>query len=237
MTNNIFIFCDASYNHTFKTASLSVYFSNTKKYYNRIIQKIKTSQEAELSAVLFSILLARNFRLDNIVIVYDNINIPILELKNKFICDFDYIQFLWLKRDYLDYVDFHSRLFLDNFFHHNSKIENNKTLSSFLKYPFVKKINFFILILNGKEKELIESYKNKSNINDLKKYKFGNINCIKYIYHLLNDEEKDSFFNFIIKIIPKIHNSRNFKNVDMAKLEIFVLSGFDRIKKLNKKFN
>lgn len=234
MINNVFIFCDASYNHTFKTASVSVYFSDNRKYYNRIIQNIKNSTQAELSAIFFSLLLAKYFRLDNIVIVYDNINLPILEIKNKFIMDFKHVQFLWLKREYLDYVDFHSRTFLDNFFHHSSKIENNKTLSSFLKYSFVKKINFFILILEGKEKELIKCYKNKTNINELKNYKFKNVNCIKYVYHLMNDTEKDSFFKFIIKIIPKIQNSKAFKTVDTAKLEIFILSGFDKIKKFKR---
>ncbi len=231
MQENIFIFSDASYVHKRKIASCSVYFSHNRKYYNKIIKGLNNSNLAELSSVLFALLLAKEFKLENIIILYDNNQIPVDKIKTKFKSDFEYLQFVWVKRNFLDNIDFHSKSFLENFF--DNQLLENQTVSIFIKYPLKIKLYFFKFILTDREKILIDCYLYNTSIDILKEHKFKSINSIKYVYSCLSADEQILFFDFLIKVIPKIKNLKNFHVVNVSKLEIFLLVGFNKIKKIN----
>ena len=112
MKTAIFI-TDASFNKRDKTSLLGIKNITEKKTYQKSIIA-DNPKEAEKKGILEAINIAYNNKIQNLVIVCDN-KFAIQEIKRDFFKSesnknkFWYIQFLWLKREYLEEADFLSK--------------------------------------------------------------------------------------------------------------------------------
>lgn len=104
MTKNIFIMSDASYDNRNKIAGIGVRVLNPSESHKLAIMA-NDSIEAEEYGVISALEYAIYRGFDNVVCIYDNLAIDIKSIYEYFKVYFNHLQFLWLKREYLDEVD------------------------------------------------------------------------------------------------------------------------------------
>ena len=104
MENNVIYLSDASYDEATCEAGIAVKNLTTKQTSAQSIHA-RSAYEAEEFALIEAINHAIEHHHRNCVFVYDNINIDTKRLGEFFESMFDKVQFLWMKRDYLNEVD------------------------------------------------------------------------------------------------------------------------------------
>ena len=209
MNGNVFMISDASYCSLTKIASLSVFCSHTGKTYNKILKNIQDSSFAETAALLFSIKMAINLNYLNTVFIYDNITINVSLIKNMYSHKFQHIQFLWLKRDNLQEVDIIARK--------NLKLARDdygiELLNNFIELSIESKIKAIMYTTkNQKEYEILNQFiKNEFTLDSLIEINIRKTQTFRYLYHLLDSKDKIDFYEYIIRVVPKIKNISDFK--------------------------
>ena len=204
MNGNVFMISDASYCSLTKIASLSVFCSHTGKTYNKILKNIQDSSFAETAALLFSIKMAIKLNYSNTVFIYDNITINVSLIKNMYSHKFQHIQFLWLKRDNLQEVDIIARK--------NLKLARDdygtELLNNFIELSIESKIKAIMYSTkNQKEYEILNQFiKNEFTLDSLIEINIRKTQTFRYLYHLLDSKDKIDFYEYIIRVVPKIKN-------------------------------
>ncbi len=231
MQENKILFSDSSYSQETKIASISVYDVVEDSYETRVVKNIKNVFVAETMALKFSVSLAIARGYENVVFIYDNINIDKEAIRQEYQEFFKMIQFVWLKREFLKKVDSCAKKALRDCFK-IEKAQNSKSITK--KVPnnsenefnnlkqlilIYKKLELPILIekfkenvFNKHEKYIIENWQN--NLLDKKKIFSGSIDFIRYrlFYSLLNKNKMKSEFYEILKFYyPKIELNENFR--------------------------
>lgn len=211
MNGNVFMISDASYCSLTKIASLSVFCSHTGKTYNKILKKIQNCFIAETAALLFSIKMAIKLNYSNTVFIYDNITINVTLIKNMYSHKFQHIQFLWLKRDNLQEVDIIARK--------NLKLARDdygtELLNNFIELSIESKIKAIMYSTkNQKEYEILNQFiKNEFTLDSLIEINIRKTQTFRYLYHLLDSKDKIDFYEYIIRVVPKIKNISDFKHL------------------------
>ena len=211
MNGNVFMISDASYCTLTKIASLSVFCSHTGKTYNKILMDIQDSSFAETAALLFSIKIAIKLNYSNTVFIYDNITINVNLIKDMYSHKFQHIQFLWLKRDNLQEVDIIARK--------NLKLARDdygtELLNNFIELSIESKIKAIMYTTkNQREYEILNQFiKNEFTLESLNKINIRKTQTFRYFYHLLDSKDKIDFYEYIIRVVPKIKNISDFKDL------------------------
>lgn len=237
----VFLQSDASYSEKNKFANISVYDTYQNKFYSNDIFKIKNSTQAEFYALIFSIKIANKNKYKNVIFVYDCKSLDINSLmefcKNK--CNFLNFQFLWLPRIFLLQSDELSRANLkllvrkydfnltdEELIITYKKSDSRKILLSVFNYLDDTFIN---------EKKVIEIYlENKYFLSKLQKIRIQNQDIFRFIYHMIDADEKQKFYSFFSTLMPTIENSPTFlkqpKKIFLAEILRDILSKL-RLKK------
>ena len=211
MNANVFMISDASYCTLTKIASLSVFCSHTGKTYNKILMDIQDSAFAETAALLFSIKIAIKLNYSNTVFIYDNITINVNLIKDMYSHKFQHIQFLWLKRDNLQEVDIIARK--------NLKLARDdygtELLNNFIELSIETKIKAIMYSRkNQREYEILNQFiKNEFTLDSLNEINIKKTQTFRYLYHLLDSKNKIDFYEYIIRVVPKIKNISGFKHL------------------------
>ncbi|MDN5105049.1 hypothetical protein O8C79_07090 [Aliarcobacter butzleri] len=209
MNGNVFMISDASYCSLTKIASLSVFCSHTGKTYNKILNNIQNCFFAETAALLFSIKMAIELNYSNTVFIYDNITINVNLIRNMYSHKFQHMQFLWLKRDNLQEVDIVARknlkLARDNY--------GTELLNNFIELSIESKIKAIMYSTkNQREYEILNQFiKNEFTLDSLNEINIKKTQTFRYLYHLLDSKDKIDFYEYIIRVVPKIKNISDFK--------------------------
>lgn len=209
MNGNVFMISDASYCTLTKIASLSVFCSHTGKNYNKILNNIQNCFFAETAALLFSIKIAIKLNYSNTVFIYDNITINVSLIKNMYSDKFQHMQFLWLKRDNLQEVDIVARK--------NLKLARDdygtELLNNFIELSIESKIKAIMYSTkNQREYEILNQFiKNEFTLDSLNEINIKKTQTFRYLYHLLDSKDKIYFYEYIIRVVPKIKNISDFK--------------------------
>lgn len=223
MEENKILYSDASYDCDTKTTSISVYDLEKDSYDTKIYKNVPNSCVAEEMALKTSIMLAISRDYRNVVFVYDCLSIDVEKLRNEYKQFFDVVQFLWLKREFLNRVDSCARKVLRECFASKSnskpKAENKQEprAKQENKYEMLKvkelrnisiedMISFFEKnILSGDEINLLKGRL-------VKKNKDINIDGLRAICSLVRDSKIcKKFYNKIKSKYPKIDLIENFR--------------------------
>ena len=238
----VFLQSDASYCNKNEFANLTVFDTLENKFYNSSVFKIKNSTEAEFQALAFSIKIAKKNEYKNVIFVYDcnSLNIESLSEFCKTKCSFYNFQFLWLPRTFLLQTDEIARTNLKQLL---KKYDFNLTDEELIKiYKTFDARKILLSILNSlddtfqNEKKVIQIYlDNNYTLSKLKKIQIKNQDIFRFIYHMLNSDEKEKFYAFFSTIMPTIENSLTFlkqpKKVFLAGILRDILSKL-RIKRM-----
>ena len=147
----------------------------------------------------------------NTVFIYDNITINVPLIKNMYSHKFQHMQFLWLKRDNLQEVDIIARK--------NLKLARDdygiKLLNNFIELSIESKIKAIMYTTkNQKEYEILNQFiKNEFTLDSLIEINIRKTQTFKYLYHLLDSKDKIDFYEYIIRVVPKIKNISDFKHL------------------------
>jgi hypothetical protein len=243
----IFLQSDASFSQKNKFANLTVYDTYENRFFNSHLFDIKNSTIAEYYALIFSIKIAKKNRYKNVIFVYDCNSIDIDSLQNfcKTKCSFNTFQFLWLPRIYLLKTDEIAR---NNLRQLTKKYDFNLTDEELIKiYKTFDTRKIFLSILNflnddfSNEKKAIQIYlDNTYQLSNLQKIQIKNQDLFRFIYHMLNTDEKQKFYVFYTKIMPTIKDSKTFlhqpKKVFLGEILREVLSKLRIKKDISKKY-
>ena len=220
--DNIFLLSDASYNQSTKIVSIAVKDTYTGEIYTKILKDIKSSMQGEFLALCFAIKLAHKFKYKNPVFIYDcrTLDINSLEIYIKRHFNFNIVQFLWLKRNYLKEPDRLARFStqLGQAINIKTKYENinpsQKTIDSFMKLE-LNKINYLILIYlkNNSTQDYDEflKYLNGTKFKRGTKIKTNFSQLYRFYYQILPRNKKGLFFDYISKTFPEILKDKAFK--------------------------
>lgn len=207
-----FILSDASYSHGSKVAGLGVVDLRTGESWTKTLNNIESSNLAELEALKFAIQIALKSSYKNVVFVYDNISVATHILKERYKKNFHHMQFLWLKRKFLqksDDIAKKARVFQENFLRKcnpsikikpiKTELTDNQIIQKFKDQSIDRAFIFYMLIANEMEKKILKAYlKNrKDSICNIEiNQKSGNF--FNFIYYMIEDREvKNDFFDFI----------------------------------------
>ena len=163
---------------------------------------------AETAALLFSIKMAIKLNYSNTVFIYDNITINVSLIKNMYSHKFQHIQFLWLKRDNLQEVDIIARK--------NLKLARDdygiELLNNFIELSIESKIKAIMYTTkNQKEYEILNQFiKNEFTLDSLIEINIRKTQTFRYLYHLLDSKDKIDFYEYIIRVVPKIKKGTSF---------------------------
>lgn len=213
----VFLQSDASYSHKNKFANLTVFDTYENRFYNSSMFEIKNSTVAEYNALVLSVKIAKKNRYKNVIFVYDCNSIDINSLIEfcKIKCNFKSFQFLWLPRTFLLKTDEIAR---NNLRQLIKKYDFNLTDEELIKiYKTFDTRKILLSILNFlddtfiNEKKAIQIYlDNTYQLSNLQKLQIKNQDIFRFIYHMINTNEKQKFYAFYIKLMPSIINSRTF---------------------------
>lgn len=224
MDNNVFLISDASYrNNGF--AGLGIRDTRRKQDHYMSISNIKSPQEAEMAALLFSIKIALRNKYRNVVFVYDCINLPVHHLDNLMSKKFEFCQFLWLKRKFTKDADILSKKALQ-LSESITVLERQKTtriqkksltdiglINIFKSYEEDKILTACLFISSEKESRVIKMYlSNKNQKKGLPRFRSKNLELYKFIYNVLSKNSKKVFCRYVSIVIPEIKKSKNFKS-------------------------
>ncbi len=225
----VFLQSDASTCHKNKVANITVLDTYDNKFYSKNLEGVN-SIEAEFLALLFSIKIAIKNKYKNVVFVYDCQSLNTTSLKEycKKSHKFFSFQFLWLPRDFLSNVDEIARINLKQL---TKKIDFNLTDNQLFKYYRTfdsKKILLSVLTYLDEsfinEKKVIKLYlQNDYSLKDIEEIKIKNIDIFRFIYHSLNQFEKQKFYEFFSKINPEIKDTNTFKEIPKKNFLIGIL--------------
>ena len=190
---------------------------------------------AKFFASRHSIKIAKKNRYKNVIFVYDCNSIDIESLQNfcKTKCTFNTFQFLWLPRTFLLKTDEIAR---NNLKQLVKKYDYNLTDEELIKiYKTFDTRKILLSILNylddvfSNEKKAIQIYlSNNYQLSNLQKIQIKNQDIFRFIYHMLNPDEKQKFYAFFTKIMPSIKESKTFlhqpKKVFLAEISREILS-------------
>ena len=240
MEDNIFILSDASYSSHTKLTGLGVIDTFTQKRYQLSLSNIKSAYEAEFNALALSIKIAIENGYSNVVFVYDCKNLEVNSLKEyakRFISN---VQFLWLKRKYLNESDSlakQARKLVEKFSITKASNEDLEIIKKhsleksvkklFMSYTTSTKLKAILHIANKREKEIINAFLSSSSINLNVKNKLGSKNAtlMKFIYHILMTEDQISFLHYLTYVNPDL-NKKSFRKSLKDETERYY---FDRI--------
>lgn len=105
MRDMVVFVSDASYKLD-STAILAVQDEHTGRTYQKIVvEKLKSSLEAEEQALRFAIDIAIVNEYKHVIFIYDCLALNTDVLKKRYARNFESIQFLWLKRSFISVVD------------------------------------------------------------------------------------------------------------------------------------
>lgn len=102
---NVFMISDASYCPNTKKAGIAVVDTFSGNKYSTMLTNIRNSQEAEFTALVYSIKIALNKGYKDVVFVYDCQGIDLSNLQKYIQNKFTSSQFLWLVRDFTKDAD------------------------------------------------------------------------------------------------------------------------------------
>lgn len=225
MEDNIFILSDASYSSKTKIAGLGVIDTFREKKYKLSVININSIQQAEFFALALSIKIAICNKYSNVVFVYDCKELKIdslVEYANKKIKN---VQFLWLKRNYLNEVDSlakSARKLIEKLNIKKAlaedlkKIENKYILEErkriFMSFPTKQKIMAVVYIANEREYEILNGFLSFSLIDTSLEKGLGSKKgtFLKFVYTILVGDDKVSFLNYILYVKPSL-NKKIFK--------------------------
>ncbi|MDD4330063.1 MAG: hypothetical protein PHD79_08930 [Aliarcobacter sp.] len=231
----VFLQSDASYCNKNEIANLTVFDTSENKFYNSNVFKIKNSTEAEFQALVFSIKIAKKNEYKNVIFVYDcnSLNIESLSEFCKTKCSFYNFQFLWLPRTFLLQTDEIARTNLKQLL---KKYDFNLTDGELIKiYKTFNTRKILLSVFNYlddtfvNEKKAIDMYlENKYSLLKLQKIRIQNQDIFRFIYHILDSDEKQKFYAFFSTIMPTIQNSLTFlkqpKKIFLAEILREILS-------------
>lgn len=104
MTSDVVFFqSDASFKNN-NTAIIAIRDTYSNKTYQEIIETT-SSIEAEKQALIFAINIAIIKEYKHVIFIYDCLALNVDVLKKRYFKNFESIQFLWLKRKYISFVD------------------------------------------------------------------------------------------------------------------------------------
>ena len=225
MKDNIFFLSDASYCDNSKTAIIAVFNCFSKERFIKKLFDIKNSTIAEFLALSYAVKIADNMGYKNVVFVYDCRTLDVESLKIYITKNFRFktFQFLWLCRNYLKEPDKIARqhtILKDSLnvksVNMNHSFSNIVHINEFLSYG-LKKVQNMILqyFKNSFEMTDYEVFQNYINGNyELKailKKRTTNIQLYRFFYHILPINERNKFYQYIIKAFPRIKNESHFK--------------------------
>ncbi len=245
MQNNIFMISDASYSTKTKIAGLGVVDLSTKKKYQKPVQNMGSIDDAEFYALAYSVKIALENNYDNVVFVYDRMDMDITSLKEYVKLKFDSVQFLWLKREYVHQADKLAnkarklaeqliikptppKILLKSI----RRLDDKRVIKIFKSFSKIQIINACLKISNQREQQILNGYLSSTMIKthgkDNKLIGLGSKKrtFIIFVYSVLPDNEKKSFFNYLSHIDS---------NIDKKKFGSF-LSVNVRINYINKIF-
>jgi hypothetical protein len=237
----VFLQSDASYSNKNKFANLTVFDTHENKFYNSSIFEIKDSTTSEYQALVFSIKIAKKNKYKHVIFVYDCYGLDLNSLMEfcKTKCNFYSFQFIWLPRTFLLQTDEIARTNLRKLI---KKYDFNLTDEELIKiYKTFDARKILLSILNYldatfiNEKKAIQIYlDNNYELTKLKKFQIKNQDIFRFIYHMLDIDEKLKFYAFYTTIMPTIKDSKTFlsqpKKVFLAQILREILSTL-RIKK------
>ncbi|MDD2887640.1 MAG: hypothetical protein PHY66_08225 [Aliarcobacter sp.] len=215
----VFLQSDASTCHKNKVANITVLDTYDNKFHCKNLEAVN-SIEAEFIALIFSIKIAIRNKYKNVIFIYDCQSLNTTSLKEycKKSHKFFSFQFLWLPRDFLSNVDEIARTNLRKL---TKKIDFNLTDNQLFKYYRTFKTEKILLSVLTylddsfiNEKRVIKLYlQNDYSLKDLGEMKIRNNDIFRFIYHSLNQLEKFKFYEFYLKINPRIKNDIAFKQI------------------------
>ena len=230
MDYNVFMVSDASYSATSQTAGLGVADLCSNQTHMKCLKDIKNTQEAELEALKYAISIALINEYKDVVFVYDNISLPVHELQSAIKNRFNSVQFLWLKRVYLQRADLLSkkaRVLQEKFIKKSSskvdiidfgikyELSDIAIINNFKKEPPLRVLKYAMLIASDTQKELLKEYIKDGSTNSLKReLRSKDIKFFRFIYCLINQkDERERFFKFIQNVSFTQIKPNNFKEM------------------------
>lgn len=213
----VFLQSDASFSQKNKFANLSVFDTYENRFYCSNVFKIKNSTDAEFQALILAIKIAKKNKYKNVIFVYDCNGLDIESLlqfcKSK--CNFLNSQFLWLPRTFLLQTDEIARNNLKQLVKKYDFNLTDEELIKIYKTFDTRKILFSILnYLDNSfenEKKAIQIYlDNTYQLSNLQKIQIKNQDLFRFIYHMLDSDEKQKFYAFYTKLMPSIKDSKVF---------------------------
>jgi hypothetical protein len=231
----VFLQSDASYSEKNKFANISVYDTYQNKFYSNDIFKIKNSTQAEFYALIFSIKVANKNKYKNVIFVYDCNSLDIESLTQfcKTKCGFYSFQFLWLPRTFLLQTDELARTNLKQLIKkYDFNLTDEELIITYKKSDSRKILLSVFNYLDDtfvNEKKAIEIYlENKYSLLKLQKIRIQNQDIFRFIYHMIDADEKQKFYAFFSTIMPTIENSLTFlkqpKKIFLAEILRDILS-------------
>lgn len=213
----VFLQSDASYSNKNEFANLTVFDTYQNKFYSSDIFKIKNSTDAEFQALILSIKIANKNKYKNVIFIYDCNSLDIKSLSEfcKIKCNFSNFQFLWLPRTFLLRTDELARTNLKQLI---KKYDFNLTDEELIKiYKTFDSRKIFLSILNSlddtfeNERKAIQIYlDNKYSLSKLQKMQIKYQDIFRFVYHMIDNDEKLKFYAFYSTILPTIKDSQTF---------------------------
>ena len=244
MENNIFMISDASFMEDKNLAGVGVVDLNTNQKYSKIYQKVKNSYFAEFYALVYSVQIALKNNYENVVFIYDNQSLDITNLKLYVKDKFKSVQFLWLKREYVDQADKLASKALQLAKELNIKpipykkvmkkqkiIPDDRVLINiFCSCKDIQILNASLKFAKKREKNVIQGYILKKTIKLKENGKLIGVGSkkrtfMRFVYHSLSTNLKNDFYNYLCTIDPHIKKSK-------FKTKIPINTQVDYIKKI-----
>ncbi|PHR52939.1 MAG: hypothetical protein COA44_15830 [Arcobacter sp.] len=236
MQNNVFLVSDASYSNMSKIAGLGVVNLNSGQEYTSSKAHITSIYHAEWYALLYSIHIALENKLDNVIFIYDHSSLKLCAIKKYLKDKISCFQFLWLKRVYVhkaDRVAYKARALREKLLCASSpkakftpmkgELSDEELFKSFQAKALLIQFHICSLMTDPTNKEIIYHYLNHTHPKKLYSDEKLNYRFLNFIYYLLPEKDRTQFFQYLSTLVTHSLNKKKFKSFKKKALYLLLL--------------